>query len=81
MSLHIQRARCKTSYKKPYRLAVQNNKNEVQDFDSIPGFLTKTYAEIFLRGSENVSLACPLRKNFAKSHSNIRNFNAFWGHF
>ena len=49
MSLHLQRATvyAKSHTTKPYWLAVQNNKNDLQDFAAIPELLAVACEEIF----------------------------------
>ena len=53
LSTHpAQRARYKILQQRSYRLAVQNNENDMQDFDAISELSSEAYAEIFERGAE-----------------------------
>ena len=54
MNCHIQCPRCKIPCKKPYRLAVLNNKNHLRDFDTIPKLPGGAYAEIFVWERKNI---------------------------
>ena len=54
---NILRAKCKISDNENFdRLAVQSNKNDLQDFDAIPELPAGTCAEIFCKGGTKIRL-------------------------
>ena len=70
---------------KPCRLAVQNDKNESQDFDSIPELPAGACAKM-CQAFSLFELLWGIwghvpRKNFTKLQSNLRDFSALWNHF